>query len=198
MYAKRRKLLLGDKEDVKDIAKEIIEFIPEVGARIDERIAELGEDVWYEILRKLLLQVQDVLWVEHLEVMQHTRSSVGLRAYGQQDPLIEYRKEAVRLFREMQEASCHRIAELIPTVRIEAVLKEEETLKKAQSHIALAGGASPVQRVKEEPSHTPVRKEEKIGRNEYVTVTNGVDTESMKFKKAETLIASGDWKIVEK
>lgn len=198
MYAKRRKLLLGDKEDVKEIAKEIIEFIPEVGVKIDERIAELGEDVWYEILRKLLLQVQDVLWVEHLEVMQHTRSSVGLRAYGQQDPLIEYRKEAVRLFREMQEAFCHRIAELIPTVRIEAVEKEEETLKKAQSHIALAGGASDVQRVKEELSHTPVRKEEKIGRNEYVTVTNGVDTESMKFKKAETLIASGDWKIVEK
>ncbi|MCR4285917.1 MAG: preprotein translocase subunit SecA [Candidatus Kaiserbacteria bacterium] len=198
MYAKRRKLLLGDKEDVKEIVKEIVDFIPEVSTRIDERIVELGEDVWYEILRKLLLQVQDVLWVEHLEVMQHTRSSVGLRAYGQQDPLIEYRKEAVRLFREMQEASCHRIAELIPTVRIEAVEKEEETLKKAQSHIALAGGASEVQRVKEELSHTPVRKEEKVGRNEYVTITNGTDTETMKFKKAETLISSGDWKIVEK
>jgi preprotein translocase subunit SecA len=198
MYAKRRKLLLGSIEDVKEVAEDVTQFDATVTLKIQERIAELGEVVWYEILRKLMLQVHDVLWVEHLEVMQHTRSSVGLRAYGQQDPLIEYRKEAVRLFREMQEASYHRIAELIPVVRVEAVEKEEEALKKAQAHIALAGGSSEIQRVKEELSHTPVRKEEKFGRNEYVTITNGTDTETMKFKKAETLIASGDWSVVEK
>ncbi len=164
----------------------------------EERIKELGEDVWYEVLRKMLLQVQDVLWVEHLEVMQHTRSSVGLRAYGQQDPLIEYRKEAIRLFKEMREAMSHRIAELIPTVRIEAVEKEEETLKKAQAKIALVGGSTESRETTGEATHTPVRKEEKMGRNEYVTITNGVDTETMKFKKAEALIESGDWKIVEK
>ena len=198
MYAKRRKLLLGSVEDVKEVAEEVVQFDPSVTLKIQERIAELSETVWYEILRKLMLQVHDVLWVEHLEVMQHTRSSVGLRAYGQQDPLIEYRKEAVRLFREMQEASYHRIAELIPVVRVEAVEKEEEALKKAQARIALAGGSSEIQRVKEEISRTPIRKEETFGRNEYVTITNGTDTETMKFKKAETLIASGEWKVVEK
>jgi preprotein translocase subunit SecA len=145
-----------------------------------------------------MLQVNDVLWVEHLEVMQHTRSSVGLRAYGQQDPLIEYRKEAIRLFREMQEASFHRIAELIPTVRIEAVEKEEEELKKAQARLALGGGSSEVARVAEEIARTPIRKNEKIGRNDFVTITNGTDTETMKFKKAEPLLASGEWKVVEK
>ena len=198
MYAKRRKLLLGSVEDVKEVAEEVVQFDLSVTLKIQERIAELSETVWYEILRKLMLQVHDVLWVEHLEVMQHTRSSVGLRAYGQQDPLIEYRKEAVRLFREMQEASYHRIAELIPVVRVEAVEKEEEALKKAQARIALAGGSSEIQRVKEEISRTPIRKEETFGRNEYVTITNGTDTETMKFKKAETLIASGEWKVVEK
>lgn len=198
MYAKRRKLLLGSVEDVKEVAEEVVQFDPSVTLKIQERIAELSETVWYEILRKLMLQVHDVLWVEHLEVMQHTRSSVGLRAYGQQDPLIEYRKEAVRLFREMQDASYHRIAELIPVVRVEAVEKEEEALKKAQARIALAGGSSEIQRVKEEISRTPIRKEETFGRNEYVTITNGTDTETMKFKKAETLIASGEWKVVEK
>ena len=198
IYEKRRKLLLGTMLDVQELAQELITFIPEVEEQIALRVAEYGEEAWYEVLRKLMLQVNDVLWVEHLEVMQHTRSSVGLRAYGQQDPLIEYRKEGLRLFREMQEASFHRIAELIPTVRTEAVEREEEALKKAQARIALAGGGSEVQRVAEEIAHTPIHKEEKIGRNEFVTITNGTDTETMKFKKAESLIASGEWKVVEK
>lgn len=198
IYAKRKKLLLGTIDEVKELSDELTGFIPEVQEQIATRIAEYGEDVWYQVLRKLMLQVNDVLWVEHLEVMQHTRSSVGLRAYGQQDPLIEYRKEAIRLFREMQEASFHRIAELIPTVRIEAVEKEEEELKKAQARLALGGGSSEVARVAEEIARTPIRKNEKIGRNDFVTITNGTDTETMKFKKAEPLLASGEWKVVEK
>lgn len=198
IYAKRKKLLLGTIDDVRELSTELTAFLPEVEEQMAVRIAEYGEETWYQVLRKLMLQVNDVLWVEHLEVMQHTRSSVGLRAYGQQDPLIEYRKEAIRLFREMQEASFHRIAELIPTVRIEAVEKEEEELKKAQARLALGGGSSEVARVAQEIAHTPIRKDEKIGRNEFVTITNGTDTETMKFKKAETLIASGEWKVVEK
>ncbi len=198
IYAKRKKLLLGTIDDVRELSTELTAFLPEVEEQMAVRIAEYGEETWYQVLRKLMLQVNDVLWVEHLEVMQHTRSSVGLRAYGQQDPLIEYRKEAIRLFREMQEASFHRIAELIPTVRIEAVEKEEEELKKAQARLALGGGSSEVARVAQEIAHTPIRKDEKIGRNEFVTITNGTDTETMKFKKAETFIASGEWKVVEK
>jgi preprotein translocase subunit SecA len=198
MYAKRKKLLLGTIDDVKELSAELVAFIPELEEQMATRIAEYGESVWYQVLRKLMLQVNDVLWVEHLEVMQHTRSSVGLRAYGQQDPLIEYRKEAIRLFKEMQEAAYHRIAELIPTVRVEAVEKEEEVLKKAQARIALAGGSSEVARVAQEIAHTPIHKEEKTGRNEFVTITNGTDTETMKFKKAESLLASGEWKVVEK
>lgn len=198
MYAKRIKLLLGTQADVKALVDELIAFMPGIDAEIAKRVSEYGEEIWYQVLRKLMLQVNDVLWVEHLEVMQHTRSSVGLRAYGQQDPLIEYRKEAVRLFREMQEASYHRIAELIPTVRVESVEKEEEALKKAQARLALVGGGAEAQQSAHEQAHTPVRNEVKVGRNEFVTITNGTDTETMKFKKAEPLIASGDWSVVVK
>ena len=47
----------------------------------------------------LYLQIVDMLWRDHLEVMEYTRSSVGLRAYGQRDPLVEYKNEAHRLFK---------------------------------------------------------------------------------------------------
>lgn len=196
MYTKRRKLLQGTDEEVKELVDELVSFIPEIEEKIQERIAEFGETAWYEIVRKLMLQVNDVLWVEHLEVMQHTRSSVGLRAYGQQDPLIEYRKEAIRLFKEMQEVAMHRVAELIPTIQKQAVDKEEEELKRAQAHIALQGGnESELKEEKKEPS-APVRKDEKTGRNEMVTITNGTVTETMKYKKAEQKIESGEWRIV--
>ena len=71
----------------------------------------------------------DLLWVEHLEVMSYTRSSVSLRAYGQRDPLIEYRKEGTRLFKEMQDALLHRMATIIPNIQPEAIKKEDEAMK---------------------------------------------------------------------
>ncbi len=196
MYAKRRKLLLGTKKEVDELIAELVAYSPEVNEKIEARKNEFGEEAWYEIVRRLMLQVNDVLWVEHLEVMQHTRSSVGLRAYGQQDPLIEYRKEAIRLFKEMQEASFHRIAELIPTVQRHAIEKEEEELKKAQAQLALVGGSLPTTQ-ESEKSTVPIRREVRTGRNEYVTITDGTRVESMKYKKAEPLISSGKWRIQE-
>lgn len=196
VYTKRRKLLKGTNEEVKELVDELVAFIPEMEEKIQERIAEFGETEWYEIVRKLMLQVNDVLWVEHLEVMQQTRSSVSLRAYGQQDPLIEYRKEAIRLFKEMQEVALHRVAELIPTIQKQAVEKEEAELKRAQAHIALQGGNEAELKEEKNDSSTPVRKEEKMGRNELVTITDGTVTETMKYKKAEQKIESGAWRIV--
>jgi preprotein translocase subunit SecA len=194
VYARRRKLLLGSREDIEVILGEVTEVVPGVRASIEARKREFGEEKWYEIVRRLMLQVYDILWVEHLEVMQHTRSSVSLRAYGQQDPLIEYRKESVRLFREMQEAALHRIAEIIPNVQMAAVDREEAALRKAQAQAQLAGGATNTETASR--NRTPARREERHGRNEIVTISNGTDTKELKFKKAEPLIASGEWKLV--
>lgn len=51
--------------------------------------------------KAVLLRSIDTLWVEHLEAMDHIRRSIGLKGYGQQDPLIEYKKEGYRLFTEL-------------------------------------------------------------------------------------------------
>jgi preprotein translocase subunit SecA len=45
-----------------------------------------------------------MLWVEHLESMEYLRGSVNLRAYGQRDPLVEYRKEGTRIYKDMEMA----------------------------------------------------------------------------------------------
>jgi preprotein translocase subunit SecA len=194
VYAKRAKLLHGVGTDLQSIFEELISFAPGLSEVFKTRIADLGEAQWYAVARRLMLQVSDMLWVEHLEVMQHTRSSVGLRAYGQQDPLIEYRKEAIRLFKEMEGAFYRRVAELIPNVRIETVEREESERRKVQASLTVGGGTgtpSAQKRMRE-----PLHKEEKIGRNELVTITDGTRTETMKYKKAESLLQSGEWRLV--
>ncbi len=55
-------------------------------------------------VKQVKLQVFDTFWVEHLETMDYLRGSVNLRAYGQRDPLVEYKKEGLKLFKEMEEA----------------------------------------------------------------------------------------------
>ncbi len=56
---------------------------------------------WAEIERTVLVRSIDTLWVEHLEAMASVRQGIGLRGYGQRDPLIEYKKEAYRLYNEL-------------------------------------------------------------------------------------------------
>jgi preprotein translocase subunit SecA len=192
VYERRNRLLLGTKEEVEAILGEVVTLVPEVEASIEAKKIEFGEEQWNELVRRLCLQMIDILWVEHLEVMQATRSSVNLRAYGQRDPLIEYRKEGIRLFREMQEVVLHRIAEVIPQLQPEALQKEEEELTKARIHAQSVGGGSENQKVINAPR---VNKEE-FERNELVTITNGTETQELKYKKAEPLISSGGWTLV--
>ncbi|OGZ43071.1 MAG: preprotein translocase subunit SecA [Candidatus Ryanbacteria bacterium RIFCSPHIGHO2_01_FULL_45_22] len=71
-----------------------------------EKIAEIGENA-KNVLRYFALQTIDYLWTDHLEVMDYARSSVRLRAYGQRDPLVEYKNEALRLFQQFNSAVAH-------------------------------------------------------------------------------------------
>lgn len=191
IYTRRARLLLGDRKETEQVLAELTALLPEMEPILEKKRAEFGESEWWEIIRKLCLQVTDIIWVEHLEVMNYTRSSVTLRAYGQRDPLIEYRKEASRLFKEMQEATLRRIAEIIPHIQPEAIAKEEAELKKnaerAQAAAGDAGGPK---------SNVPRTAEKTFGRNDLVTITDGTRTEEMKYKKAEPLLAGGEWKLV--
>ena len=59
-----------------------------------EKAANYGTDVMRMVEKSLLLQILDQLWKEHLLSLDHLRQGIGLRAYGQRDPLNEYKREA--------------------------------------------------------------------------------------------------------
>lgn len=140
VYDRRRKILLGDKKAIEEKLAEMFEGDEEVKKILDDKKALLGEDEFYSALRRLLLQAIDMFWVEHLEMMDYTRSSVNLRAYGQRDPLVEYKKEGLRLFKEMEIAIREEIARLVPHIGAGMFLKEEEKLKEMEKNVTLVGG----------------------------------------------------------
>jgi preprotein translocase subunit SecA len=69
----------------------------------DKREAELGEDATRELERQVLLSVLDRKWREHLYEMDYLQEGIGLRAYAQRDPLVEYQREGFDLFNSMME-----------------------------------------------------------------------------------------------
>ena len=67
----------------------------------NERTKILGEDQSKEIEKRILLQSIDVNWKSHIQYLEQLRQVIGLRSYGQRDPLIEYKKEAFTLFEDL-------------------------------------------------------------------------------------------------
>jgi preprotein translocase subunit SecA len=197
IYGRRRKLLQGDAEEIEAVLQELYVAHPETETTIAAKKAEFGDETFTDVFRRLLLQMTDMLWVEHLEVMGFTRSSVGLRAYGQRDPLIEYRKEGLRLFKEMQDVLLDRVAEVLPRVQPQEIAKAEAQRKEAARAAQDAAGVTGVRAVKSAAKQEPVQKESQYARNDIVTITDGSQTLDLKFKKAGELLANG-WTIVKK
>jgi preprotein translocase subunit SecA len=70
-------------------------------AKVAQKVATYGADIMNQIERSLLLQLLDQSWKEHLLALDHLRQGINLRAYGQRDPLNEYKREAFQLFAAM-------------------------------------------------------------------------------------------------
>jgi preprotein translocase subunit SecA len=90
----------ADEEGIAD--QEIKERIEAaVEAKAEEKAKEVGPDLYRQIEKMVLLQSLDHLWREHLVTLEHLRQVIGFRAYGQRDPLNEYKSEAFILFENM-------------------------------------------------------------------------------------------------
>lgn len=94
----------GDKLDKVKIRTKICEHLVALAKSNYEKISRLAAEAginWAQVEKAVLLRSIDMLWVEHLEAMDHMRAGIGLRGYGQRDPLIEYKKEAYILYNEL-------------------------------------------------------------------------------------------------
>ncbi len=119
VYARRRTMLLGEHADIETFLESLYSEYPDLPALVAEKRALIGDGAFFETVRRIALYTTDSLWVEHLETMEYTRSSVNLRAYGQREPLIEYKKEGLRLFKEMEAFFREQVIARIGTISAE-------------------------------------------------------------------------------
>ena len=84
-------------EDVEKLRTAVCDFLEAVFLQKKNTIEN-----FFDAARMVMLQAIDTLWVEHLEAMDYMRNSVRLRAYGQRDPLVEYKNEGARMFRALE------------------------------------------------------------------------------------------------
>ncbi|MEO0796039.1 MAG: preprotein translocase subunit SecA [Verrucomicrobiota bacterium] len=169
--------------------------------------------------RYVVIRAVDKNWQDHLTEMDDLRRAVGLRGYGQKDPLIEYKTEAFTYFQEMMGRVRNEICVGLfrSTTNIDAFRNMLARLQQnaqttgpdegavAQGEGVGAGGLSVASGGDQgKPAKLPTVKKAqpkvtlpKIGRNEVVTIRRGPQTQTMKFKKAEPLILNEGWVLVE-
>ncbi len=110
----------GDQAHDAAARTKIIEFLMEQAkVKMDEQSKQVENPAaWPEVARNIMLRTIDQLWVEHLDLMERLREGIGLRGYGQKDPLVEYKREAFDLFNQLINAINAQIANTIFRVTI--------------------------------------------------------------------------------
>ena len=131
--------------------EELEEYLHKVA---DEHYAEREAAITPELMRELenlvMLKVVDNHWMEHLDAMDMLREGVGLRAYGQKDPLVEYKFEAYDMFQAMIDAIQDDVVRYIYRVNVITQPKVEDRLENASTNAQDEGTKQPVVK-KEEP-----------------------------------------------
>ncbi|WP_251445582.1 preprotein translocase subunit SecA [Vermiculatibacterium agrestimuris] len=167
-------MLYTDEELASMSSEELIEKLQERASAIyDAKEQELGEVLMRELERVVMLRVVDEYWMDHIDAMQELRQGIGLRAYGQSDPIIEYKREGYDMFEEMiaaiQEETVRRM--FLVRVQPQGEVKRERVAKVTGE----SGGGDGT--VKKQPV---VRKGVKIGRNDPCPCGSG-----KKWKKCD-------------
>lgn len=142
-----------------------------IKAAYDKREADIGSETMRYLEKVVFLQVLDAQWKDHLLAMDHLKEGIGLRGYGQRDPLTEYKKEAFDIFADLT----GRISMDTVSRLFKIQIREEEGVKKQQ---VLPRQPMRYNRGEGSETNQPVTKGKKIGRNDPCPCGSG-----KKYKK---------------
>ncbi|MDB5266929.1 MAG: Protein translocase subunit SecA, preprotein translocase subunit SecA [Parcubacteria group bacterium] len=121
IYNRRRGILTGGKAEIDAYLDEVISLVDEgTAGKIEAKREALEKPEIAEALQRVILQTIDMFWVDHLEMMDYLRNSVNLRAYGQRDPLVEYKREGLQYFKNMESSIARQVGEFLAVLEPEA------------------------------------------------------------------------------
>jgi preprotein translocase subunit SecA len=111
----------GDKLAGVQARTAVIQYLAGVArAQFEAVEREIGSELFTQACRGLGLRSMDTFWIEHLDAIDHLRKGIGLRGYGQRDPLVEYKKEAYRMWNELLHAIERQIVYAVFKVQVAA------------------------------------------------------------------------------
>ena len=172
VFLTSEELKLTDEALQKYTAEELCEMVETRAFDIYQKKEQaLGAPLMRELERVMMLRVVDEYWMEHLDNMTELRQGIGLRAYGQNDPVVEYKREGYAMFEEMIAAIQEETVRRVFIVRVQTNAQTVER-KRVAKVTGTSGGDGTV---KQQPV---VHKGEKIGRNDPCPCGSG-----LKWKK---------------
>jgi preprotein translocase subunit SecA len=149
---------LSDQELEKYGQDELIDLLlSKADAVYQAREQGFGEPLMRELERVVMLRVVDEYWMDHIDAMNELKQGIGLRAYGQADPVVAYKKEGYDMFEEMIAAIQEETVRRIYTVRVQTNNVQRERVAKVTGESAGSDGTV---------KNQPVKKGTKIGRND--------------------------------
>ena len=191
---------LSSLESIKDVVSKNMNEV------IDYKKNDVGEKIFTHFVKFISLREIDKKWKEHLNAMDQMREGINLRAYGQKNPLIEYKKEGYILFEEMMYSINKEILKTLfrsnlTKVDESKIIIDSSIPKNMQMSHSKISGISQLQKQSLAKPNTQQTKRstsvtKKYGRNDKIKISNGSETKEIKFKKAENLLNQG-WSIIE-
>ena len=186
VFLTSEELIFTDEEIAKKSVEELTALVKERAVDIyNQKEAILGEPLMRELERVMLLRVVDEYWMDHIDAMDDLKQGIRLRAYGQEDPVVAYKRESFEIFELMiaaiQEETVRRI--YIARVRRNQVERKAvaRVTRESKAAVEAANETGKVDRVAEneaeKPKRMPIVKPKKVGRNDPCPCGSG-----LKFK----------------
>ena len=197
---------IKNSDDLVQLKKSILDEADQI---LDMKSDMAEENIFEQFQKFVMFRTIDQKWKEHLYAMDQLREGINLRAYGQKNPLVEYKQEGYAMFTQMMIDTNEETLKRI--FRSNIVSEKKEQGDRSPKNINLSHDKMPIDFVqppsnqgeskssnqRRRPSITkPVEIGKKYGRNDRVKISKGAETKELKYKKAESLIQEG-WTIVE-
>ena len=169
----------------------------QVVTNLKEAVDSEGRNIPESIEKSVTLAIIDNIWKDHLREMDDLKQSVQNAVYEQKDPLLIYKFESFNLFKTLIEKINKEIVSFLLKSGLpsssEQISEEKNVNSKQNLQTSRPENTTNNSQQKQQQKAEPVRVEQKAGRNEKVTITNGRETKELKWKKAKPLVESGKW-----
>ena len=159
-----------NKNDISKISEELKKKAMEIYAQKEE---EIGSDQMRELERVVMLKVVDEKWMNHIDSMDELKNGIGLRAYGQKDPVVQYRLEGFDMFDEMISDIKVDVTKILMHIRQQGEAKRQETVKITGAALEAIHSVDGGSKIGTDVDRTVRNEGPKVGRNDPCTCGSG-------------------------